>query len=86
MFRDLDGKILFQFVEEVLVDLVAQAELLVLRKCFLIVAASRWFSTHIFLFESDSKCVVVWVSDPLSITWQFYNVIRECCHVFGVRY
>lgn len=49
----------------------------------LVTVASRWTSSHSFMFESDSKLVVVWVVNHSSTSWDFYNLFRDCSNVFG---
>lgn len=58
VFRGSEGRELLQFGKEVCVDWAVHAEMLVLREGLLGAAASRWTSSHSFVFESDRKYVV----------------------------
>lgn len=49
----------------------------------LVAMTSHWYSSHTFMFESNSKSVVAWIADPTSTPWQFQFSIRKCCNVFG---
>lgn len=79
---DSDGKVLLHFSKKVWVDSVVHTVVLALWE-ELLVAASRWDSSNSFVFESDSKFVVVRVVDLFSAPWQFHNLVHEGCHVFG---
>lgn len=59
VFRDSEGKVFVQFSKEVSTDLIVLAEVLSLKQGILVAVASRWNSSHSFLFVSDSKLVVV---------------------------
>lgn len=58
--------------------------MLAFREGILVEATSRWVSSYSFVFESDSKSIVVWVTDPMSALWLFHRVIHECFYVFGI--
>lgn len=59
VFRDHDGRVLFEFGKEVCIDSDGHAELMALRERLLVEAASL----HSFLFESDCKSIIVLVAD-----------------------
>lgn len=44
--------------------------------------ASRWASSHLFMFESNCNSLMTWVVDPLPALWCFHAVLRKCCHIF----
>lgn len=69
IFMNSKGKVVLQFGKEVYVEFAVHVEILVLRERLLVAAALRWFLFHFFVFEFDSKFVVVWVIDPLSVLW-----------------
>lgn len=48
----------------------------------LVTAASLCVSSYSFIFESNSKSVVAWVTDPVSTPWRFHNLLCECVNVF----
>lgn len=82
IFRNSGWRVLAQFRKEVVVDLVVHADVLALREGLLAVVASRWTSSHFFVFESDSQSVVA-CADPSKALWRFRNILFECCLVFG---
>lgn len=41
--------------------------------------------SHFFIFEFDSKSIVVWVVDLPSALWRFQNLWCACCYVFRSR-
>lgn len=60
------------------VDLTVHAEILAFRDEILVVEASRWILTNLFLFESDSESVITWVAHP---TWSCSVFIIFCVNV-----
>lgn len=52
VFRDANGRVVLQFPKEVEVDLARHVELLALYVGLLMAVASRWASSHVFIFKS----------------------------------
>lgn len=84
MFRDSEGRVLLQFSKEVSVGLDVHVEVLALREGLLVAEVSRWALMHLFMFKSDCQLVVAWVADPMSVSWHFHLIFRECCLIFGI--
>lgn len=85
IFKNLEGKMLLQFGKEVKEKSTVHAELLTFREEILVATTSRWVSSHHFMFEPDSKLVVLWVANPSSAPWLFQNTVQEFCCIFSLR-
>lgn len=72
---------LLQFGREINVESAVHAKVVPLREGLLVMVAS----SHLLVFKSNYKSIVVLVADPLSAPWRFYTVLCEYCHVFGVE-
>lgn len=71
MFKDSENKLLFQFDRKISVESTVDAGVLALRKGLPVAVASQWASMHFFVFESNCKSIVAWVTNPLSGTMAF---------------
>lgn len=53
VFRNLKGKVILQFDKEVSMESAVHVDVLALWEGLLVVAVSRWASSHSFMFEFD---------------------------------
>lgn len=84
VFKDSEGKFLLKFCKDMTADSTVHAKVLALWEGLLLAVALHWASSHSFLFELDSKFVVVWIVDSSSAPWQYHNLLRKYCHAFGL--
>lgn len=60
----LEGKVILQFGKTVSADSVIHAEVLTSWEVLLVAPASQWTLSHSFMFKSDFKSIVAWVTNP----------------------
>lgn len=78
------GNILLRFSKEINANSAILIEIYAIREDLLLVSASWWASSAIFLLKSYSLNAVNWFTDIINkILWRFTNIIRENIHSFS---
>lgn len=83
LFRDDHKNPLFHFWKQINADLAIHAEILTIRKDFLIATSSHWTHSANFIFESDSFNVVLWCFQLFRVPWHFQNTVIDVLPKFN---